>query len=287
MSSPVAVATEVWQTRELLANLIRKELKVRYKGSALGFAWSMITPLALAAIFTLVFATFLRIPFGDGNFTVFFLAGYLVWGFFQNSVMSSAGSIIANGGLISKVYFPRELIPMSLVIAQGVHLLIGLAVVSPLFIWERGFHPELLPAIVVALLLVALFTAGVSMLFGALTVKFRDLTELLPVVMMAWFYLTPIIYSIETIRGAASNGDTWVTVLRVNPMTWFAELFHTLLYGIALPLDPSNPLGSPPHPPPQIPDLATWGVCTLCAALAFVFGYVVFRRSASSFAKQV
>ncbi|HUG84799.1 MAG TPA: ABC transporter permease [Euzebya sp.] len=282
MSSPTAVAAEVWRSRDLLRNLISKELKVRYKGSALGFAWSLLTPLLMAAVFTVVFATFLRIPFGNGNFTVFFLAGYLVWQFFQNSVTASAGSIIANGSLISKVYFPRELIPFSLVASQGVHLLLAFAATAPLFMYYRGFHPELVPLIVVGLLLITMFTAGVSMLFGALTVKFRDLTELLQVMMMTWFYLTPIIYSIETIRGSADNGDRIVQIIRLNPMTWFAELFHTLLYGIALPTADGSP-----HPLPQNPDVTTWLFCIGWALLAFAFGYVVFRRSASTFAKEV
>lgn len=286
MTSPVLVANEVWDARDLLRNLVAKELKVRYKGSFLGFAWSLVTPLLMAGVFTVVFATFLRIPFGNGNFTVFFLAGYLVWQFFQNSVTASAGSIIGNGPLISKVYFPRELIPFSLVIAQGVHLLLALVAITPLVLYYRGFHPQLLPFIVAALVLQLLFTSGVSMLFGALTVKFRDLLELLQVLMMTWFYLTPVIYSIETVRGL-SNGERWVDVLRLNPMTWFAELFHTLLYGIALPIDPADPTGGVPHPPPTVPDLATWAWCAGWALVAFTLGYVVFRRSASSFVKEI
>lgn len=282
MSSPTAVAAEVWRSRDLLRNLISKELKVRYKGSALGFAWSLLTPLLMAAVFTVVFATFLRIPFGNGNFTVFFLAGYLMWQFFQNSVTASAGSIIANGSLITKVYFPRELIPFSLVISQGVHLLLALLATTPLFLYYRGFHPELVPLIVVALLLVGVFTTGVSMLFGALTVKFRDLTELLQVMMTTWFYMTPIIYSIETIRGSAANGEQVVRLIRLNPMTWFAELFHTLLYGIALPTADGSP-----HPLPQNPDAITWLFCLGWAVVAFTAGYLVFRRSASTFAKEV
>lgn len=286
MPSPTVVATEVWQSRDLLRNLIAKELKVRYKGSVLGFAWSLLTPLMMAAIFTVVFLTFLRIPFGNGNFTSFFLAGYLMWQFFANSVSSSAGSIIANGGLIKKVYFPRELIPFSLVASQGVHFLLAVLATAPLFIYYRGFHPELLPLIVIALVLVTLFTTGISMLFGALTVKFRDLTELLQVIMLAWFYLTPIIYSMETIR-AIPDGEVYVNLIRMNPMTWFAELFHTLLYGIPLPIDPADPTGGVPHPPPGMPATTTWGVCAFWALVAFTAGYAQFRRSAVSFAKEV
>lgn len=282
MSSPAIAATEVWHSRDLLRNLVAKELKVRYKGSALGFLWSLITPLLMAAIFTVVFFTFLRIPFGGGNFTTFFLAGYLVWQFFSNSVSSSAGSIIANGSLIKKVYFPRELIPFSLVISQGVHLLLALLATSPLFIYYRGFDPLLLPLVALALVLVALFTAGVSMLLGALTVKFRDLQEFLQVLMTAWFYLTPVIYSLENIR-VVNNGDAYVKLIRLNPMTWFAELFHTLLYGV-----PRSPLDElTPHALPQSPDLRTWLFCLGWAALTFAGGYVVFRRQAGTFAKEV
>ena len=284
MSTTTAVAKEVWQYRELLQNLVSKELKVRYKGSFFGFAWSMITPLAMAAIFTLVFATFLRIPFGAGDFTTFFLAGYLMWQFFQNSVTSSATSIVGNAPLITKTYFPRELIPFSLVISQMVHLLLAYLAITPLLIWRRGFNPELLPAIAVALVLITLFTAGVSMIMGALTVKLRDLQELLQIIMMAWFYLTPIIYSIELIRQVdRDNGTNYEAVLLVNPMTWFSELFHVLLYGVALPLTDEFSA----HPLPTIPTLQTWLVCTAWAIGAFGVGYVVFRRSASSFAKEI
>ncbi len=282
MSSPAVAVTEVWRSRDLLRNLVAKELKVRYKGSVLGFAWSLVTPLLMAAVFTLVFRTFLVVPFGNGNFTTFFLSGYLMWLFFSNSITASAGSIIANGALIKKVYFPRELIPFSLVLSQGIHLLLALLATTPLFLYYRGFSAELIPLILLALVMVSLFAAGVSMLLGALTVKFRDLQELLQVIMLAWFYLTPIIYSIENIRVIA-NGERFVTLLRLNPMTWFAELFHTLLYGIALPPTDQTTV----HPLPQSPDLTTWLFCLGWTVVVFGLGYVVFRKQASSFAKEV
>ena len=287
MATPAVIAGEVWGARDLLRNLISKELKVRYKGSVLGFAWSLVTPLLMAAVFTVVFLTFLRIPFGNGDFTTFFLAGYLMWQFFANSVNSSVGAIIANGSLIKKVYFPREVIPFSLVISQGVHLLLALVATAPLFVLERGLHPQLLPGIALAIVLVGLFTAGVSMLLAALNVRYRDLQELLQIILLAWFYLTPIIYSIETIRSVdASGGTNFERVVQLNPMTWFAELFHTLLYGIPLPIPPDLVSG-PPHPPPGWPSLVTWAVCGVWALLAFVAGYAMFRRSAVTFAKEV
>ena len=284
MSTPTAVAAEVWGSRELLRNLVSKELKVRYKGSFLGFAWSLVTPLLLAGIFTVVFTTFLRVQFGVGDFTTFFLAGYLMWQFFQNSVNSAATSIIANGSLIRKVYFPRELIPFSLVLSQLIHLVLAFAAVAPLFIVQRGFHPELIPLVAPALLLIAIFTTGMSMLVASLTVTFRDLQELLGIIMQAWFYLTPVIYSLELIRFIDAEGGTdFETLIQLNPMTWFAELFHVLLYGVALPVtDAVNP-----HPPPTVPTAETWIVCTVLAIASFVGGYALFRRSAATFAKEV
>lgn len=287
MTSPVLVAGEVWQARDLLRNLVAKELKVRYKGSVLGFAWSLVTPLLMAAVFTVVFLTFLRVPFGNGDFTTFFLAGYLMWQFFATSITSATGSIVANGSLIKKVYFPREVIPFSLVISQGVHFLLALVAVTPLFIYQRGWHLDVIPGVVVAIVLVALFTAGVSMLLAGLNVKYRDIQELLQIVMLAWFYLSPIIYSIELIRSIdASGGTNYERIVQLNPMTWFAELFHTLLYGVALPLPAAGTTG-PPHPPPGYPSIETWLVCAAWAAVAFIGGYVQFRRSATTFAKEV
>lgn len=281
---PIAVLKEVWEARDLLRNLIAKELTVRYKGSVLGFAWTLVTPLMLAAIFTVVFLTFLRVPFGEnGDFTTFFLSGYLAWQFFQNSVMASATSIIANGALVKKVYFPREVLPLSLVISQLVHFCLALIATSPLFMWNRGFHPEVLPYLVLALIITSMFTAGMSMAFGALTVRFRDLNEFLPVLMQAWFYLTPVIYSLENVKLIdAANGSNFERIIRFNPASWFVEMFHTILYGIPLPPDRADY-----HPPPGSPALTTWLVCTVLGVVVLIGGWWLFRRQAVSFAKEV
>lgn len=276
--------TEVWAARDLLRNLIAKELTVRYKGSVLGFAWTLVTPLMLAGIFTVVFLTFLRVPFGEnGDFTTFFLSGYLAWQFIQNAIMASATSIIANGSLVKKVYFPREVLPLSLVISQLVHFCLALIATSPLFIWKRGFHPETLPYLFLALVITAAFSAGMAMIFGALTVRFRDLNEFLPVLMQAWFYLTPVIYSLENIKLIdAANGSNFERIIRLNPAGWFIEMFHRILYGIPLPPDRADF-----HPAPGAPDLMTWVVCASLAVVVLIGGWWLFRRQAVSFAKEV
>ena len=275
MAIAPATLGELWKSRELLANLASKELKVRYKSSALGFLWSLVTPLLMTGVFTVVFAKFLRISLGEGNFATFFLGGYLVWQFFANSVNASVGAIVGNGALVKKVYFPREVLPLSLVLSQGVHLLLALLATAPLFVYYRGFHPELLPAIALGLVLLGAFTAGVSMLFAAANVTFRDLQELVQVLFLAWFYGTPVIYPLFFVE---ANAAAFVPLIRLNPMTWYVELFHRLLYGVATTGE---------NPPPSMPDLTTWLVCAAWAAVALAVGYALFQRRAVTFAKEV
>jgi ABC-type polysaccharide/polyol phosphate export permease len=270
---------ELRQARELLANLTRKEIKVRYKNSYLGIIWSLLTPLLMTAIFTVVFATFLRIPVDD--FASFFLAGYLVWQFYANSVNASVGAIVGNGALIRKVYFPREVIPLSLVLAQGFHFLLALAATAPFFFWQRGNFLPYLPAVLVGLVLLIAFTSGMSMIFAALNVSFRDLQELTQVIFLAWFYGTPVIYPIYLVdRGHAVIR----AVVEANPMTWFVRLFQTAIYGI--PADIPAP-GQPGAPPPGWPTLETFAVCAAWAVVTLAFGWWLFRRRAVTFAKEV
>jgi ABC-type polysaccharide/polyol phosphate export permease len=276
MAVGTASLADLWNSRELLRNLVGKELKVRYKGSALGFLWSLLTPLLLTGVFTVVFAAFLRIPLGDGNFATFFLAGYLVWSFFSNSVNSSVGAIVGNGALIRKVWFRREVLPLSLVLSQAVHFGLALLATSPLFLWYRGFNPQVLPALVLGFALLVAFTTGMSMIFAAANVGFRDLQELTQVLFLAWFYLTPVIYPLFYVE---RNAPQFLPLVRANPMTWFVEFFHTALYGTAT--DPG------PNPGPALPDLQTWLVCAGWAFASLALGYWLFNRLAVTFAKEV
>ena len=278
MAVGTAKLDELRVSRELLRNLVGKELKVRYKGSALGFLWSLVTPLLLTGVFTVVFSTFLKIPLGAGDFATFFLSGYLVWQFFSNSVNASVTAIVGNGALIKKVWFRREVLPLSLVLSQGVHFGLALLATSPLFLVKRGFHPELLPAVILGFILLLAFTAGMSMLFAAANVGFRDLQELTQVIFLAWFYLTPVIYPFFFVE-AAGSARRFLPLLYANPMTWFVELFHRILYGTAV--------AEGPNPGPAWPEGRTWLVCTAWAIGALAIGSQLFRRLAVSFAKEV
>ncbi len=273
---------DLWHARELLDQLVRKELKVRYKHSALGFAWSLLTPVVMTVVFTVVFAYLIRIEVDD--FAAFFVAGYLVWSFFQNSVQGSIQAITGNGSLIRKVYFPREVLPLSNVFAQGVHFMLALLAIGPYLVWTRGLGVlEYLPAVVVGIVLITVFACGLAMLSAALNVTFRDLQELIVVIFLVWFYATPIIYPYELAVSAAGEspvGRAFLNVISLNPMTWFVRLFRQPLYGV-------GHLGTGNSLAPSWPSGELLAGTTLVALASFVVGYLVFHRFAVTFAKQV
>ncbi len=285
---------DLWMARELLRQFVGKELKVRYKNSALGFFWSLLTPALMTVVFTVIFAFVIRIEVVD--FAAFFLSGYLVWMFFQNAVQGSILAIVGNGALIKKVYFPREILPLSVVLSQLVHFLLALLAVSPYLIWTRGWEIVYrLPMIAVGVILVTMFTAGVAMLLAGANVTFRDLQELIVVIFMVWFYATPIIYPFALVTDADNTAArTAAIVLSYNPMTWFIRIFRESIYG--------EVVANPAHDPtcvgeacaaPFLTTAQSWpsaellGAAFAAALITFVVGYAMFHRFALNFAKEV
>lgn len=280
---------DLWHARELLRQLTAKELKVRYKHSALGFLWSLITPILMTAVFTAVFQFLIRI--NVENFAAFFIAGYLVWSFFQNSVQGSVEAITGNGALIRKVYFPREVLPLSNVLAQAVHFLLALLAISPILFYFRGWEVlYYLPAVAGGVVVLAIFAAGLAMLFAALNVNFRDLQELVVVIFLVWFYATPIIYPYQMAvdaAGASAVGRFFLQIIKANPMTWFVDLFRQPLYGIVVQLGDASEEIPPESLAPMWPDPMLVVGTSVVAMLSFGFGYLIFHRNAVTFAKEV
>ncbi|MFP4634743.1 MAG: ABC transporter permease [Nitriliruptoraceae bacterium] len=277
---------ELWRARELLVQLVRKELKVRYKNSALGFLWSMLTPVLMTGVFSVVFTLIVRIPVDD--FPAFFISGYLLWQFFQNSCQGAIHSIVGNGDLVRKVYFPREVLPLSHVFAQLIHLLLALLVLSPYLLYTRGIGVLLyLPVTLAAIALLTLFASGMAMWFAGVNVVFRDLQELFVVIFQVWFYATPVIYPIALVSSMLEGGRfAWIeTLLVINPTTWFVELFRVGLFGPVVASGDATPRLV--DGPPGLPDLATLGGAAGWAVVVLVLGYVVFLRRARTFAKEV
>ncbi|MDP8911812.1 MAG: ABC transporter permease [Actinomycetota bacterium] len=213
-----------WLTRhtELLRTLLRRELRARYKGSALGAFWTLLYPLVMMGVYTLVFSELWRavdVP----HYPLFFLSAFAVWAFFQSSIQVGAASLPANGQLIKKVWFPRELVPTAVVLTQAVTTLVMLAVLVPVFL---VVVPETARTMLLAVpLLAALFclTLGLTWLIATANVFFRDVEHLIGVLFLPWFFLTPVLYSLEHLPAAGEHA--WlVTILRYgNPVTPYVE----------------------------------------------------------------
>ena len=205
---------------ELLTELVRKDLKVKYKNSALGFIWSLANPLLYLAVFTLVFGVFLKnnVPW----FAVLFMSGFLIWSFFNSATLDATGAVVGNANLVRKVRFPRVVLPLASVGFAGVHLVLQLLVffVFLVVLYRDAFGPQLwllVPALAVAVV----FTVAMSLLASSLNVRYRDVQHLLEIALLAWFWLTPIVYPVTVVRNElAGAGLLWMfKFYMANPMT--------------------------------------------------------------------
>ena len=208
---------------ELLRTLFRRELRARYKGSGLGIAWSVLYPLAMMGIYTLVFSVLWKSAGNIPHYPLFVLAGLAVWGFFQVAVQLGTGSLRANADLIKKVWFPRELVPASVVLAQTVAAGVMFAILIPaslIVVPENARTVALLVPFFAALLCLAL---GLAWMLSVANVFFRDIEHLLGVLFLPWFFLTPVLYGLEQLP--AANAHRWlIDLLRYgNPVTPYVE----------------------------------------------------------------
>jgi ABC-2 type transport system permease protein len=214
---------------ELLTELVRKDLKVKYKNSALGFIWSLANPLLYLAVFTLVFTQLL--DNGIDDFPVLFMSGFLVWNFFNLATLSGTGSVVGNANLVRKVRFPRVVLPLSSVGFAGVHFVLQLGVlliVLALF-YRDAFGPQLV-LLVPALAVVTVFATGMSMLASALNVRFRDVEHLLEVILLAWFWLTPIVYPVTFVRDQLAGSPWLFRLYMANPMAGVVTAMQRAIY---------------------------------------------------------
>ncbi len=260
---PLRDLTELVQHRDLLRLLIAKELKIKYKGTALGFMWSLLNPLLMMVVYSAVFSVIARFPLE--RYPIFLLSGLLPWSAFAAAVTSATLSIVVNGHLVRRVRFPTEFLPMTSVAASMVNLVPSLAV---LLVFALIFGQPLgLPLLSVPLLLVlqALFASGIALLLSAVTVYFRDLEHLIGVAITVWFFATPVIYPLSLFKGHPPLD----TLIGLNPMTWLITSYQRVWHGNTWP-DPG-----------QLAALAAIGL------LAWVVGALVFGRLQRRFAEEV
>ena len=273
---------------ELLTELIRKDLKVKYKNSALGFVWSLANPLLYLAVFSLVFGFFLKsnVPW----FAVLFMSGFLVWSFFNSATLHATGAVVGNANLVKKVRFPRLVLPLASVGFAGVHFVLQLLV---FFVFLIPFYPDafgvqlwlLVPTLAVAVA----FTVAMSLLASALNVRYRDVQHLLEIVMLAWFWVTPIVYPVTVVRDRlAEKGLLWMfKFYMANPMTAVvvaaqrAIYVHPVVTGNDGDLEQVLPAGGYGF------YLQWLGVAAAISAVLLAVGLWTFRRLQADFAEEL
>ncbi len=219
-------AVQVWEYRELLGNLVRKELKVKYKNSILGFVWSLLNPALYLVVFYIVFQLILGSSIE--KFPIFLLCGLIPWNFFSAAVSAGCTGISGNASLVVKVWFPREILPLSAVGAAFVHYVLQSAVLIAallLFRWTPAW--EYLPLLIPALIAMAIFVVTMAIFLSAVNVYLRDTQHLLELALLAWFWLTPIVYPFELV---ANKMGAYASLYLLNPMTSVVITYQRALY---------------------------------------------------------
>jgi ABC-2 type transport system permease protein len=223
---------EIWQYRQLLGQLTRKELKVKYKDSVLGFLWTLIRPLLQLLVYSIAVGGFLGNSRSIPEFGVYLFTGLLCWTFFTDIIGGCTGSIVSNAGLVKKVYFPREMFPLSVVGAAAINFLLQCLVLIGAYAWNRQWpHPDNFLLIPLGLLVVVLFGTALGLLLAASNVYLRDVQYLVEVSLLFWFWMTPIVYAWTQVRDKlAANYDWLLQIYLANPMCDVVLAFQKALW---------------------------------------------------------
>lgn len=217
----------LWAYRELLYFLTWRDVKVRYKQTLLGVAWAIIQPLLTMLIFTLFFGRLAGIPSDNIPYPIFAYTGLLLWTFFANSVTNSGNSLVGNSNLITKIYFPRMVIPGAAVGAALVDFVIAFLILVGLMIYYRVPVSWTIVMLPIPMVLTVLLALGVGMWMSALNVKYRDIRYALPFLIQIWMFASPIIYPLSLVP------QKWRWALALNPLTGIIENFRAALFGRA------------------------------------------------------
>jgi ABC-2 type transport system permease protein len=219
-------ARDVWRYRELLGNLVRKELKVKYKNSALGFAWSLLNPALYLVVFYVVFELILQN--GIPDFAIFLLAGLLPWTLFASSVGAATSSIVGNSALVNKVWFPREILPLAAIGAAFVNYLLQTVVlIGALIVFQYAPSAEYSVVLIPALVALLVLLSALALALAAINVYLRDTQHLVELLLLAWFWFTPIIYPY---RYVSDRLEGWTALFLLNPMVSIVIAFQRAIY---------------------------------------------------------
>lgn len=253
----VSAAVNAKHYMPLVRELVMRDLRLKYRRSVLGYLWSLLNPLLMMAIMTVVFSYMFR--FDIPNFPLYLICGQTLFNFFNEATNMAMFSVIQNAALIKKVYIPKYIFPISKVFSSFVTMSFSLvAIVIVMIATGATFHASIL-LFWIPIMLLLIFSCGVGMILSALAVQFRDVTHLYSVLTMAWMYLTPIFYPIDQIP------DQVAAVIRCNPLYMYITIFRNLvLYGV-------------------VPPIGEWLQGMTIAVVSLMVGVVIFRKMQKNF----
>jgi ABC-type polysaccharide/polyol phosphate export permease len=253
---------------DLLANLTLRELRGKFKRTALGWGWSVINPVVSLAVYATVFGVFLRVepptgdPSGLRSYPFFLVSGLLPWTFLANSLTATSASYVANDALVKKVYFPRAVLPASAVFAAVITFAVELVVLAVAFLIIGNVVLVWVPLVLAVMVLQTAFLLGLGLALAAANARFRDVSHFVAILLNVWFYATPILYPMAVVEGRRVPllGVSVEGMLQLNPMFHFVASYRDLLYDL------------------QSPPLTQWLAMGGTAIAALVLGALVHRR---------
>ena len=245
----------------MVKNLVKRDIRGRYKGSLLGFIWNFITPLIQVLVYIMVFTSIYHTTLD--NFAVYLVSGMAIWIWFSESLSEGSGTFIANSELVKKIYFPRSVLPLSTVLSKMINFLILLGIFFIIIMATgHGFNYVALLYLPIYIIISFVFILGMVLILSSLNVFARDIQYIVTVILMAWIWITPIMYSREMITDDLINN-----LLGLNPLTYIVEGYQKILYWKAAP------------------DFFDLAISSLIAIVTFAVGILVFRRLEGSFAE--
>lgn len=255
------VFKNLYEYRELLKSSIKKDVGGKYKNSVLGVLWSFLYPLLQIAVYAIVFPLIMRSNME--NYTVFVCCGLIPWNFFSTAISRSSFTMIENGNILKKVYFPREILPISVVTSEAVNFVISTIIILAFVLgtgmgltWYVIFYP-------VILLIQYILLIGISLFVSSITVYFRDLQHFIGIALQLLFYATPIVYATNIIP------VSYQWILRLNPMTFIIDGYRSIFYY------------------QQQPDFISLGITLLVSLILCVVGYLLFSKLQKRFAEEL
>ena len=254
---------DLYNYRELLKTSVKKDIGGKYKHSFLGVLWSFINPLLQILVYALIFPLVMKNGGSYKDYTVFMVCGLIPWAYFTTVINRASFIMIENGNILKKVYFPRSILPLSLVTSETINFLVSCIIILA-FIVIKGFGiSKFILFFPLVLLIQYVLLLGIALIFSAVTVYMRDIQHFIGVVLQLLFYATPIVYSIDTIP------EEFRWILKWNPMTYIIEGYRAIFYNQTMP------------------DLKSLGVLGIISIIILIVGYLLFNKLQKRFAEEL